>query len=116
MTRLQKLQCFFLDLMYKNYVSKKYMINCKVDDDLVNKLDRYIFLLEQGCDIPNNIDCDINNIISFNEDFISCMATTSFCAENGINTELCTITIYILDSRPDPEPEICTVINITERP
>lgn len=113
MTRLQKLQCFFLDLMYKNYLADKYMINCKVDDDLIARIDRYIFLLEYGCELTNAIDCDINNIISFNEDFVSCMSKTYFCAEEGITTELCTITITA-DDAVVPEP--CTIINITETP
>lgn len=115
MTTLEKLQCFFLDLMYKNYVSKKYMINCKVDEDLIARLDRYIFLLEFGCDISNEVQCDINNIISFNEDFIRCMVEASFCGDDGITTELCLITI----TAPPTEniaPQTCSLINITELP
>ncbi len=115
MTTLEKLQCFFLDLMYKNYVSKKYMINCKVDEDILVRLDRYIFLLEYGCEISNEIQCDINSIISFNEDFVRCMVEASFCGNEGITTELCVVEITAPDDE-DLEPEACSVINITELP
>lgn len=113
MTTLEKLQCFFFDLMYKKYISEKYLIDCTVDDSIINRLERYIFLLEFGCDLSNAIECDINNIISFNEDFISCMNESSFCPDEGVTTELCSLTITDT-STPTPSP--CSVIYITESP
>lgn len=115
MTTLQKLQCYFLDLMYKNYVADLYMIDCKVDDSLINRIARYIFLLQHGCTIPSNIQCDIDNLIRFNEDFHKCEEQWSPCATAGVSTEICFVVITAPTIVIIP-PTDCTTVNITELP